>query len=146
MAGQGRLTPSVRGQIRSLGLERSFRLLGWLDKEVLSQYTAASDVYITTSVSDGASASLLEAMAMGLPVIVSSIPGNTEWVSHRENGLIFPKGDAEALSREVVELIRDPSERARLGTMARSTVMEKADWGRSSQIFLEALEAITTRA
>jgi glycosyltransferase involved in cell wall biosynthesis len=145
MAGQGRLTPSVRALVKSLGLEANVRLLGWLEKETLSEYTAASDIYVTTSVSDGASASLLEAMAMGLPVVVSSIPGNQEWIMDRENGLVFPKGDAGALSREILELIRDPSERTRLGRMARSTVMERADWKRSSETFLNALETIETK-
>jgi glycosyltransferase involved in cell wall biosynthesis len=145
MAGQGRLTPSVHALVKSLGLEGNFRLLGWLEKGILSQYTAASDIYVTTSVSDGASASLLEAMALGLPVVVSSIPGNTEWVSHRDDGLVFPKGDAEALSREILELVRDPSERGRLGAKAKSTVMERADWRKSSETFLEALETIEMR-
>jgi glycosyltransferase involved in cell wall biosynthesis len=145
MAGQGRLTPSVRSLIRSLGLEDNFRLLGWLDKDVLSQYTAASDMYVSTSVSDGASASLLEAMAMGLPPVASSIPGNTQWVSHGDDGLVFPKGDAETLSREILELVRDAGERRRLGLRAKERVIENADWRRSSQTFLEALEIISTK-
>jgi glycosyltransferase involved in cell wall biosynthesis len=142
MAGQGRLTPSVRGLVESLGIEDNFRLLGWLDRGILLQYTAASDIYVTTSVSDGASASLLEAMAMELPAVASSIPGNTEWVSHRDNGLVFAKGDVVALSQEILELVRDPPERGRFGARARATVMERADWRKSSEAFLEALETI----
>jgi glycosyltransferase involved in cell wall biosynthesis len=145
MAGQGRLTPSVQELVRKLGLERNFRLLGWVEKELLIRYTAASDIYVTTAISDGTSASLLESMALGIPVVVPGIPGNAEWVKQDEDGLVFPKGDYTALSREILELARSPSERARLGRAGREVTLSRADWKKGSELFLEGLEAASLR-
>jgi glycosyltransferase involved in cell wall biosynthesis len=142
MAGQGRLTPSVKALVKSLGMEENFRLLGWVEKDLLMQYTAASDIYVTTSISDGTSASLLEAMALGLPVVASSIPGNTQWVKDGANGMTFAKDDSGTLAKALLELIRNRQERRRLGARAKQTVEKGADWQKSSALFLDSLETI----
>ncbi|HVP22613.1 MAG TPA: glycosyltransferase family 4 protein [Conexivisphaerales archaeon] len=142
MAGQGKLTPSLRELISSLGMGDSFRLLGWVDREDLARYTAASDIYVSTSVSDGASASLLEAMALGLPAVVSDIPGNLEWITEGSDGLVFRKGDPAALAQKILKLARSRKERESLGLAAREEVAKRADWKRNSQIFVEAIEGM----
>lgn len=61
--------------------------------------------YLSASRSDGASMSLLEAMACGLFPIVSDIPANREWITDRKNGLLFPPGDHLALARSINEVM-----------------------------------------
>lgn len=71
---------------------------GVSDTDLVSALRSAR-FYLSASHSDGASASLLEAMACGLLPIVSDIPANREWIVNRKNGLLFPAGDHEALAR-----------------------------------------------
>ena len=71
---------------------------GVSDTEVVAALRSAT-FYLSASLSDGASASLLEAMACGLIPIVSDIPANREWINDRENGLLFTPGDHLALAR-----------------------------------------------
>ena len=56
----------------------------------------AADLYLSASHSDGSSVSLMEALGCGLPVLVSDIPGNREWVTDGEQGWLFPDGDDAA--------------------------------------------------
>jgi glycosyltransferase involved in cell wall biosynthesis len=142
MAGEGSLTPAVKERVRSLGIGESFRFLGWLDRLALARYTASSDIYVTCSVSDGTSASLLEAMALGIPPVVSDIPGNLEWVTVGRTGLVFGAGDSAALAKCILELVKDAPLRRRLGSGAREEVEERADWAKCSQLLLKGLEDI----
>lgn len=84
-----RLRPEVRQRVSFIG--------GVSDEGMVSALRAAT-FYISASHSDGASASLLEAMASGLFPILSDIPANREWVVSGENGLLFKPGDHHALA------------------------------------------------
>lgn len=75
---------------------------GASDDDFLTALHHAS-YYISASLSDGASASLMEAMACGLFPIVSDIPANREWITHGRTGLMFEPGNPEAL-RECLDL------------------------------------------
>lgn len=68
---------------------------------------------------EGLSNALLEAMASGLPAVVSDIPGNLAAVTDGENGLVVPVGDAAALAAALVRMHRSPDLRVRLGQAAR---------------------------
>jgi len=57
-----------------------------------------SRVYVSTSPAEGASVSLLEAIAAGCLPVVTDIPSNREWVTHEGNGLLFPAGDTAVLA------------------------------------------------
>jgi len=139
MAGEGRLTGELKKKVKDLGLERRFRFLGWLERDEMAKYAAASDIYVSTSYSDGTSASLLEAMALGLVPVVSDIEGNREWVTHGEEGYLFRPGDSSALAHYVGKLLDDGGRAKAMGEAARAKVMAKADWAKSSRLFLDSL-------
>jgi len=71
---------------------------GVSDSQLVAALRSAT-FYVSASLSDGASSSLLEAMACGLFPIVSDIPASREWITHGENGLLFSPGDPGALAR-----------------------------------------------
>ena len=60
---------------------------GQVGYDNLPLYYGASDLYLSASHSDGSSVSLMEALASGLPVLVSDIPGNREWISEGKTGV-----------------------------------------------------------
>ena len=83
------LDPDVRSRVHFAG--------GVSDDQLIASLQSAS-FYISASHSDGASASLLEAMACGVFPIVTDIPANREWIRDHENGLLFAPGDYRALA------------------------------------------------
>lgn len=67
----------------------------------------AFDLFVNASFSEGMSNSVLEAMACGLPVVASAIPGNLCWLREEENALFFPSDDASALAERLIRLATD---------------------------------------
>jgi glycosyltransferase involved in cell wall biosynthesis len=98
-----------------------------------------SDIYVSTSLSDGTSASLLEAMITGLACVVSDIPGNKEWIVDGVNGMLFPARNHEKLAEKMIQLARDAELRKKLGEKAILTVRKRANWQENSKKFFEKL-------
>ena len=82
--------------------------------ELVNWYRAA-DLFVLTSQLEGFSTALLEAMAAGLPVVGTDVPGIRERVQHGVNGLLRPVGDATGLSSAIARLLADPEERSAFG-------------------------------
>ena len=85
----------------------------------------AADAFALTSLSEAASLTLLEAMASGLPAVVTNVGGNPEIVRHEREGLLFPRGDASACADAIRRVFRDPELAARLGAAGRARAVER---------------------
>jgi glycosyltransferase involved in cell wall biosynthesis len=94
------------------------RLLGF--RRDVDRLLQAADVFVMPSAREGTSLALLEAMAHGLPAVVSDGPGNPEAVG--ETGVVVPFGDDRALAAALERLAGEPSTRASLGALARERV------------------------
>jgi glycosyltransferase involved in cell wall biosynthesis len=84
-----------------------------------------SDIFVLPSRAEGLSNALLEAMSVGLPVVVSSIPGNEDVVDHLFNGLLFRVDDPSSLASALMRLLDDPDLRRAVGRQGRLTVIER---------------------
>ncbi len=82
------------------------------------------DVFCLPSEFEGMSNSLMEAMSLGLPVVVSDIAANRELVENQQNGLTFPLGNAPELTRSMKQLLDDRVLAVRLGTAAQQFMQE----------------------
>ena len=91
----------------------------------------AADAFALTSLSEAASLTLLEAMASGLPAVVTNVGGNPEIVRHEREGLLFPRGDASACADAIRRVFSDPELAARLGTAGRARAVERYQVGRT---------------
>lgn len=111
-----------------LGLVEAIAWPGLLCRSRYLDSLARADIYVSTSPSDSTSVSLLEAMAAGLAVVVPDIPGNREWVRDGECGLLYPAGDARALSSAIMALLQDRGRAAAIGQRARIVVEERGLW------------------
>ncbi len=111
----------------SLGLDGRTHFVGRIPHEDLAAYMVASDVFVTVPSVDATAVSLLEAMACGSAVIVSSLASSLEWVKQDESGVVVPPRDGHALTDAILRLIGSPELRDRLGRKAVRTISEKAD-------------------
>jgi glycosyltransferase involved in cell wall biosynthesis len=143
MLGDGSLRSHIERMLGDADLLDRVHFPGQVAYVDLPAYYRAADVYVSASHSDGSSISLLEAMACGLPGIVSDIPGNREWVTPEVNGWLFPDGDAEALAETLLTAKRMASSFPRLGARARATAVARADWGRNFKLLLNAYDMAT---
>ena len=102
---------------------------GWLDRpEVALAYRSATFL-VQLSSYEGMSNVILEALASGLPVVASRIPGNVDLVSDQENGLLFSIDEScEMIAAEIVRLWKSPARWQRMSDSARISVAVKYDW------------------
>ncbi len=144
--GQGSLESKLRSMVRESGLEDKVHFAGQVDYVDLPKYYRVAHLYLSASIVDGSSVSLLEAMSCGIPALVSDIPGNREWVVPGRNGWLFPTGDDKALAEAIVRLASDPVELDQMGRAGREVAVKRADWRRNSKRLMEAYELATSAA
>jgi glycosyltransferase involved in cell wall biosynthesis len=84
-----------------------------------------SAVVVLPSAQENAPMVLAEAMAMGVPVVATSVGGIPDLVSHGETGLLYPPGDVDALTGCLRQLLMDPAFRIRLGNAARERAQRR---------------------
>jgi len=117
LVGQGPLEAEVRLEAERLGLGGTVIFAGF--REDVPRLTAAIDVFALSSVHEGLSIALMEAMALGKPPVVTRVGGLPELVEDRRHGLLVPPADPTALAAGILTLVQDPSLRARMGQAAR---------------------------
>ena len=140
VAGEGSLRPALERLAAALLPPGRWRFTGRLTREELAALVARAEVYLSASLSDSTSVSLLEAMAAGAVPVVSDIAGNREWVAEGEGARLFPCGDAAALARAVEGVLGDPAWAAATRARNRRVVEERADRRRNLAV-IEALFA-----
>lgn len=113
---------------------------GHVTQADLPYYYHQADIYLSASHSDGTSISLLEAMACGLPVIVSDIAGNREWIEHGVQGWLFEKGQLSSLINVLLYANEQRRKFTEMGNLARQIVEKRADWGRNFKCLLNAYD------
>lgn len=130
IAGSGTLTGELKSLAESTGMDGKITFRGQVPESDLSVLLRGCDLHVSTSLIDGTSVSLLQAMATGRPSIVADIPSNREWVNAK-CGWRFEAGSAVSLA----EAFRDSAaSRARhdwMGVEARAICEERADWSRN---------------
>lgn len=136
-AGMGPLEPELREAARRLGLENDVRFLGF--RSDIAPVEAAFDIAILPSVGcDASSASLKEAMALGVPVIASDIGGARAIVDDGLTGRVVPPGDAAALAAAIGAVLGDPAATRDMALRARDEVVRRFSIRRLADETLEA--------
>jgi glycosyltransferase involved in cell wall biosynthesis len=145
IAGEGSEKERLKELAKSLGIWGSVRFLGLIPNDDLPKYLVSSDIYVSTSLSDaGLAASTAEAMACGLPVIVTDFGDNRNWVEDNVNGYIIPLKSPEALASKIIHLLHDREIRERFGRLNRQIIEDKNNWekemGKMEKIYEELIE------
>lgn len=143
LLGNGSLVPEIQRFIADHGLDDVIYHPGTISHEQAPHYFRAADLYLSCSHSDGTSVSLLEAMATGMPVVVTDGLGNREWVMQGENGWLAPAGDAEAFARVLLLAVdMELTDRKRIAQANRKIAEERANWDENFELLLKAYDRI----
>lgn len=117
VAGEGPKTAELKDQVLSLPMPERVRFIGQRDD--MPRVMNAADVFVMTSVKEGFSNALLEAMASGLAIIATSVGGNAEAVRDGKDGVIIPPMQIEHLHRTADRMVMDNAWRDSLRASAR---------------------------
>jgi glycosyltransferase involved in cell wall biosynthesis len=117
IAGDGELRSELEARCRRLGLDRQVHFLGWRDD--LPDVLSLADLFVSPAVGEHFGRVLIEAMAMGKPVVATASGGVPEIVVDGETGVLVAPADPAALAGAVRALLADPARRQRLGQAGR---------------------------
>ena len=138
IVGYGPLESSLNERIQRLGLADRVRLLGY--RTDTARLLAAMDVFVLPSLWEGMPNALLEAMAMGLPVVATGVDGNLDLVADGETGMLIPAGDAEALASAIQCLARDADRAREMGSRGRERAAQQFSLERAIESYLRLYE------
>ena len=143
LGGTGSEEQRLRNMVHDFGLRDVVQFLGRVSPARMAECLVASDVYVSNSFSDGSSISLLEAMSCGLPVVVSDVPANFEWVIPGENGFVVRRGDTTDLATTLLVALSDDDRLRRMSLRNLEIARARADWERNFAMLERMYEALT---
>jgi len=120
LVGGGRELERIRRLVAEHGLSDRVIFTGFVDSPVRVQ--AALDLYVAASRKEGLPLAVLEAMAAGLAVVATDVPGHRDVVAPSETGVLVAPDDSAALAEAVATLLSDPARRKSLGQAGRERV------------------------
>lgn len=142
LAGSGSQERGLKRLAIQLGISDIVEWLGRIPEGEVPSALRLNDVHISASRSDGSSISLLQAMAVGRPSIVSDIPGNREWIVEGETGWFFAVDDPESLSDALARALEGSSSLLEMGRRARSEVEHRGDWVVNSRLITDMYDRV----
>lgn len=146
VAGVGDGLEEVRRHIHRLGLaERVLLVPGWIEHDRAPRYLAAADAivapYRDTLINRAkCPAKVVQAMALGRPVVTSRVGQNVEYVEDGRSGLLVEPGDAKDLARALRLVLSDPELAGELGRNARQRIWQRFDWQQQVGIVEDAYD------
>src|SRR5690606_7569548 len=117
------------------GLSEAVLLLG--QRTDIPRLLRTADLFLFPSRTEGLPNALLEAMAAGLPIVATDVPGCRDLISHAQTGLLAPAGNAAAIASATATLLHDRAQAERLGRAALARVRERMDISRLASRWAE---------
>ncbi|NOZ72339.1 MAG: glycosyltransferase family 4 protein [Chloroflexi bacterium] len=130
--GRGECEEALTRQIRQAGLEHRVRLAGYHDRSTVLAAVKASDIFVMPSRYEGTPIALLEAAALGCPILATDRGGIPELVSHEKHALLVPADDPDALAQALARLSTDRAYARQLARNARRRI--RSDFNTDAQI------------
>ena len=144
IAGEGDERADLEALIREFDLEPCVKLVGW--KADVAGFLATGDLFAFPSHQEGFPLTLMEAMAVGLPVVATEIDGSVELIEEGGNGRLVPDDDPDRLGEALGELISDRDAARRLGLAARDLMLSEYGPAQLARRLEAALDGMLARA
>lgn len=139
IVGEGNIKEDLVLQSHQLGIFEHVRFLGY--RNDILDLLRAGDMYVSASYSEGMSIALIEAMAVGLPVVTTNV-GEAPSLIENQRGVLIQPRDVEALTKSIINLLDHPEEMKRMGNAAREYVINHL----SPSIWLRQLMVVYQKA
>jgi glycosyltransferase involved in cell wall biosynthesis len=123
---------------KELGIEENIKILGWVKGEEKQRLLAEAAVYVLPSYIEGMPMGVLEAMAVGVPVITTTVGGIPDVINSGVDGILIEPGDVDALANAIALLLEDVDMRVKIGMAAKQKIMDCF----SAEKILPQLEAV----
>ena len=121
--GEGEERKKLETLIRQNNLANDFILTGRINEA--AKLLPAFDIYVCSSVKEGLSYTIIEAMQAGLPIAATNVGGNSELIEDNITGLLAEAGNPESLAQKIIELIKNPALKNKLGQQAKLKAREE---------------------
>jgi glycosyltransferase involved in cell wall biosynthesis len=143
LVGDGPEKTHLQGLAEQLGIAARITWRGWLSRAAVRDAYRTADCLANPSLYEGMPNVVLEAMACGLPVIASKVPGNEEVVLDGETGFLFDLGRPNSLLTAIELLIKDRTLASELGVSGRARAVIEFSWQRVAQAYVNILGSST---
>jgi glycosyltransferase involved in cell wall biosynthesis len=140
LAGNGELRPVLEKQSIKLGVQDIVHFIGQIPHQKMPDILRQTAIYVSTSISDGTSLALIEAMACGTFPVVTDIPANREWIQHGVNGLLTQPGSPTDLAENILHAWRNDPLRIQAVSINWDIVRERGNY----QINMRKIEQVFT--
>ena len=130
-------------EVKRLAKELNVKVIftGKLTKAEWTNMAKDYNVFINTTNFDNTPVSIIEAMALGLPIVSTNVGGIPYLINHNTDGLLIPPDDVDAMVKAIIKIFEEPSKRERLINNARSKA-ESFDWGVVKRMWQEVIDDI----
>lgn len=141
--GDGELRSNLEAQVNQLGLQSQVQIAGQVNNvfERLEEF----DLFVSPSLWEGLPTVIMEAMAVGVPVVATDIPGTREMITHQKNGWLVPPADPSGLAKAIIELIETPQIMQELSQAGMESV-EQYSIVEIAKAYLQLYESLITQA
>jgi glycosyltransferase involved in cell wall biosynthesis len=123
IVGDGNLRESLKKMCIDLDIQGKVEFLGY--RRQVESLISDFDVFVLPSISEGLGLALLEAMALGKPVIASEVGGIPEVVKNNSNGILVSPGNDKALAESIIKVLSNKTDSRIMGEKGQKTVLEK---------------------
>jgi glycosyltransferase involved in cell wall biosynthesis len=142
LAGDGPMRPQIEAAIAKYGLADVVRITGWISNQQVREEMAAARIMVLPSFAEGLPVVIMEALALGRPVVTTFVAGIPELVQHGVNGWLVPAGDVDALTATLSTALQTSDEDlTRMGLAGVTAVRAAHDASKEAGKLFEILTA-----
>jgi len=135
LIGDGPEREALTALTAELGLQKAVQFMGF--QQHVPELLQQAQVFVNSSLTEGISISILEAMSVGLPVVATAVGGTPSIVHEKRTGLLVPPRDPDALAQALVKLLRDRAMCQEFGQAARNDVQRLWSLDRMAERYLQ---------
>lgn len=142
--GDGNAREKLEQLVKNLKLEDKIKFLGHIPREKTVKYYQEADLFVLPSLNEGMSNAMLEALAVGLPIISTNTGGASELAADGQNGFIIKFKDSHNIAEKIEKLILDEELRKKMSLTSRA-LAEKMSWKSVAEKYFEEYKKITNK-